>query len=115
MNKNQRQPAPSGGAPKGPAASSNKAAVLERLQQLKARAALAALLSFGVLSGLAAGHTVGVTSNGTTSAAATTQPAASSNTDNGGFFDQGGSDAQGGFGFGGGNANQAPVASSGVS
>lgn len=101
------------------AAQTAKAATLERLRRLKSRLVLATLLGFGAFGGLAAGHRAGAATPATPPASATTQaPAPSSGSDDqGGFFSQGGSGDQGGYGygFGSGNNPQPPVAGSGTS
>ena len=65
------------------------------------------IVTFGILSGLVAGHIVGATSS--QAAPASNTPATSPSSD-GSFFQQ-----QGGYGFGNGNSWQPPVSSSHVS
>jgi hypothetical protein len=71
------------------------------------------IVTFGILSGLVAGHIVGAASNQATPAnqvaPASNTPAASPSSD-GSFFQQ-----QGGYGFGNGNSWQPPVSGSHVS
>ena len=95
-----------------------KAETLRRLHILKKRIAVLTVLGFGVLSGLVAGHHVGAAAQSKPAApAATTVPAPAPSTDQGnGFFDQGGTSNQGGYGYGFGNGgSQGPVAGSGAS
>ena len=95
-----------------------KAETLRRLHILKKRIAVLTVLGFGVLSGLVAGHHVGAAAQSKPAApAATTVPAPAPSTDQGnGFFDQGGTSDQGGYGYGVGNGgSQGPVAGSGAS
>jgi hypothetical protein len=93
-----------------------KAATVRRLHTLKQRIAVLTLLGFGVLSGLVAEHHVGAAAQSNPAApAATTVPAPAPSTDQGnGFWDQGGTSDQGGYGFGNGGSN-GPVAGSGAS
>jgi hypothetical protein len=91
-----------------------KAETVRRLHRLKKRIAVLTVLGFGVLSGLVAGHHVGAAAQSTPAApAATTVPAPSTDQGNG-FWDQGGTSDQGGYGFGNGGSN-GPVAGSGAS
>ena len=94
-----------------------KAETVRRLHILKNRIAVLTMLSFGVLSGLVAGHHVGAAQSSPTAPAATTVPAPAPSTDQGnGFFDQGGASDQGGYGYGVGNGgSQRAVAGSGAS
>ena len=95
-----------------------KAETVRRLHILKKRIAVLTVLGFGVLSGLVAGHHVGAAAQSNPAAsAATTVPAPAPSTDQGnGFFDQGGTSDQGGYGSGFGNGGaQGPVAGSGAS
>ena len=95
-----------------------KAETVRRLHILKKRIAVLTVLGFGVLSGLVAGHHVGAAAQSKPAApAATTVPAPAPATDQGnGFFDQGGTSDQGGYGYGVGNGgSQGPVAGSGAS
>jgi hypothetical protein len=93
-----------------------KAETVRRLHTLKQRIAVLTVLGFGVLSGLVAGHHVGAAAQSNPAApAATSVPAPAPSTDQGnGFFDQGGTSDQGGYGFGNGGS-QGPVAGSGAS
>ena len=93
-----------------------KAETVRRLHILKKRIAVLTVLGFGVLSGLVAGHHVGAAAQSKPAApAATTAPVPAPSTDQGnGFFDQGGTNDQGGYGFGTGGS-QGPVAGSGAS
>jgi len=94
-----------------------KAETVRRLHILKKRIAVLTVLSFGVLSGLVAGHHMGAAQSSPPAPAATTAPTPAPSTDQGnGFFDQGGTSDQGGnsYGFGNGNS-QGPVAGSGAS
>ena len=91
---------------------------VRRLHMLKKRIAVLTVLGFGVLSGLVAGHHVGAAAQSKPAApAATTAPVPAPSTDQGtGFFDQGGTSDQGGYGYGFGNGgSQGPVAGSGAS
>jgi hypothetical protein len=95
-----------------------KAETLRRLHILKKRIAVLTVLSFGVLSGLVAGHHMGAAAQSNPAApAATTAPTPAPSTDQGnGFFDQGGASDQGNYGYGFGNGgSQRPVAGSGAS
>jgi hypothetical protein len=94
-----------------------KAATVRRLHTLKQRIAVLTLLGFGVLSGLVAEHHVGAAQSNPVAPAATTVPAPAPSTDQGnGFWDQGGTSDQGGYGYGFGNGgSQGPVAGSGAS
>jgi hypothetical protein len=95
-----------------------KAATVHRLHTLKQRIAVLTVLGFGVLSGLVIGHHVGAAAQSNPAApAATTVPAPAPSTDQGnGFWDQGGTSDQGGYGYGFGNGgSQGPVAGSGAS
>ena len=100
---------------RGGAAAPGKAETIRRLHLLKRRIAVLTVLGFGVLSGLVAGHHVGVTAQSRPAApAATTVPTPAPSTDQGnGFFDQGGTSDQGDYGYGFGNGgSQGPVAGS---
>ncbi len=99
---------------------------MERLRRLKARIAMAAVVGFGIFSGLAMGHRAAAVSPAVTPPSSATQPAAGSQqpqqpqqpSDNGGFFGQSGAGDQGGYGFGNGNSgsgNSGPVAGTGLS
>lgn len=117
---------------------STKAETLRRVGLLKKRLAVAALVGFGAFGGLAAGHHVGTAASGTTAvtsantstgsttagtsggsstgspsqgASGDSPTGSSQQTPGSGFFDQG----QGGYGFGSGGSNQAPMAGSGAS
>jgi hypothetical protein len=95
-----------------------KAESVRRLHILKRRIAVLTVLGFGVLSGLVAGHHVGAAAQSKPAApAATTLPTPAPSTDQGnGFFDQGGTSDQGGYGYGFGNGgSQGLVAGSGAS
>jgi hypothetical protein len=95
----------------------SKAETVRRLHILKKRIAVLTVLGFGVLSGLVAGHHVGAAQSKPAAPAATTVPAPAPSTDQGnGFFDQGGTSDQGGYGYGFGTGGvQGPVAGSGAS
>jgi hypothetical protein len=94
-----------------------KAETVRRLHILKKRIAVLTVLGFGMLSGLVAGHHVGAAAQSNPVSAATTVPTPAPSTDQGnGFFDQGGTSDQGGYGYGVGNGgSQGPVAGSGAS
>src|SRR5439155_15882977 len=101
----------SGTASPGP----GKAETVRRLHSLKKRIAVLTVLSFGVLSGLVAGHHVGAAQSSPAAPAAATVPTPAPSTDQGnGFFDQGGASDQGGYSVGAGSGTQAPVAGSGA-
>jgi hypothetical protein len=95
-------------------AAPGKAEAVRRLPILKKRIAVLTALGFGALSGLVAGHHVGVTAQNTPTAPATTTVPAPSTDQGNGFWNQGGTSDQGGYGFGSGGA-QGPVAGSGAS
>ena len=86
---------------------SGKVEAIRRLPTLKRRIVVLTVVGFGVLSGLAAGHHVGVTA----------RDAPGPSTGGGsGFFNQGGTEDQGAYGYGFGSGGvQGPVAGSGVS
>ena len=93
-----------------------KAATVRRLHILKQRIAVLTVLGFGVLSGLVAGHHVGATAQSRPAAPTTTTVPAPSTDRGNGFFDQGGTSDQGGYGYGfGTGGSQGPVAGSGAS
>ncbi len=88
----------------------SKAEALAFVGKCKKWLVAGSMITFGVLSGLVAGHVVGSTSTQSTTPA-TNSPATSpiSPSSNGGFFQQ---QQQGGFGFGNSNLGQPPVSSS---
>ena len=104
----------------GPRGGDGKAVLYARLARLKRGALVAALAGFAALAGLSAEHKVGSAATG----AAGTQPsapAAQQAPDNGaqapsnGYFDQSGSNSQGGYGFDQSPAQQAPITGSSAS
>lgn len=98
----------------GPAGGNGKAALYARLAQFKRGALVASLAAFAALAGLAAEHQVG---SGAAGAAGTqtTAPAASQQAPSNGYFDQSGSDTQGGYGIDQSPAQQAPITGSSAS
>ena len=88
----------------------SKAEALAFVSKCKKWLIAGSMITFGVLSGLVAGHVVGSTSTQSTTPAMNS-PANSPNSpsSNGGFFQQ---QQQGGFGFGNSNLGQPPVSSS---
>ena len=93
-----------------------KAETIRRLHSLKKRIAVLTVLGFGVLSGLVAGHHVGAAAQSTPAAPATTTMPAPPTDQGNGFWDQGGTSDQGGYGYGFGNGDSnGPVAGSGAS
>ena len=78
----------------------SKSEALDLLESLKKSILVAALITFGVISGLVATHVVGSAANNTSSPSPSTNPALPQNpSDNGGFFNQQGGGG-GGYQFG---------------
>jgi hypothetical protein len=90
-----------------------KAETLGRLRGLKRRIAVATVLAFGGASALAASHHVGSPAPQAAAGGAVGTPVQEGGDE--GFFNQGGSNGQQGYGFGAGAAPQPPVARTGVS
>jgi hypothetical protein len=97
----------------GPRGGDGKAVLYARLARLKRGALVAALAGFAALAGLSAEHKVGSAATGA-AGAQPSAPAAQQAPSNG-YFDQSGSDSQGGYGFDQSPAQQAPITGSGAS
>jgi hypothetical protein len=83
----------------------SKSEALDLLESLKKSILIAALITFGVISGLVATHVVGSAANNTSSPSPSANPAfpQQNSSDNGGFFNQQGGGG-GGYQFGSGGS-----------
>ncbi len=84
----------------------SKAEALEFVEQFKKWLVAGSIVTFGVLTGLVAGHVIGSSSQAANQSNNQATPSFNSPSDDGGFFQQGGNN------FGNGNSGQQPLSGS---